>query len=183
MVEFFRIGMTQKEVMSRLSSIHSSDPNKDVKTRKWFNNFWSKDYDKKVTNEIELEMLNTWALGSKNVKMPVSKSDIIDRTRGNLGYTSIHRNVYLSESDDCQGVDSFSRIHYCDKEIKSPLENSCHDVARWSRIQKQNEIIIDELVDNDMDGIADVRYFTVQKLDQNNTVIETFEFEEDLHEE
>ena len=60
-----RIGMTTQQVMSNISRMNATD-----KTKQMIINFCNNDQDKKISNEIELAMLNSWANGSEKVPMP-----------------------------------------------------------------------------------------------------------------
>lgn len=59
------IGMTTQQVMSNISRMNATD-----KTKQMIINFCNNDEDKKISNEIELAMLDSWANGSEKVKMP-----------------------------------------------------------------------------------------------------------------
>ena len=66
----FRIGMTTQQVISSISRTNATD-----KTKQMIINFCNNDQDKKISDEVELTMLNSWASGSEKIKMPAEPKD------------------------------------------------------------------------------------------------------------
>lgn len=63
-----KIGMTTQQVMQNIGNMNAND-----KTKQLIINFCNNDHDKKITNEIELAMLDSWSKGSEKVKMPTAE--------------------------------------------------------------------------------------------------------------
>lgn len=60
-----KIGMTTSEVKALVAKTNASD-----KTKQFIFNFCNNDLDGKITDEIELHILNTWASGQEKIPMP-----------------------------------------------------------------------------------------------------------------
>ena len=60
-----KVGMTTQQVLQNINRWNTT-----AKTKQFIINFCNSDHDKKITNDIELTMLNSWASGSEKVKMP-----------------------------------------------------------------------------------------------------------------
>ena len=61
----YKIGMSTNEVKSLLAKTQATE-----KTKQLIINFCNNDIDHKITDEIELHMLNTWASGQEKIPMP-----------------------------------------------------------------------------------------------------------------
>ena len=146
MVNFFNIGMTKSEVMSKLGTTHATD-----KTKQFIQNFWSTDRDGKITNEIELTMLESWANGSEKVKMP-TQGEKKTRLDANFDDGSIV-SYYTSKSGAKHTLtiwDSREKfIMHNNKKVYIPSM-----LATWNGNRQQ-----DELFDKDGDGYADYREY------------------------
>ena len=64
-----KIGMKLSEVKSLLAKTNATD-----KTKKLIIDFCNNDIDGKITDDIELHMLNTWASGQDKIPMPKLES-------------------------------------------------------------------------------------------------------------
>ncbi len=60
-----RIGMKTQQVLSNINRMNTTDT-----TKQKIINFCNRDHDKKISNVIELTMLQSWANGSDKVPMP-----------------------------------------------------------------------------------------------------------------
>ena len=138
-MSFFSIGLTKTEVLSKLPATSVT-----VKTRQFIENFWNNDADGKITNEIELAMLESWASGSEKIKLPV---------RGK-GEKPLAKNVF-SDGTTVEYWESLSN-----KSIIRDLDGNYDRLvldghtANWSNTKSS-----DELVDLDDDGYADYRKY------------------------
>ena len=145
MVNFFSIGMTKSEVMSKLGSTQSTE-----KTKQFIQNFWNTDIDGKVTNEIELAMLDSWASGSERVKMPtkgakkIAQDTVFDKS-------TVH---YYSSKSGAKHTFTFWD--------GNAAKGDCMDIATWNGNGQE-----DKLFDLDGDGYADVRDFKTDAWDVN----------------
>lgn len=70
--------------MSNISRMNATD-----KTKQMIINCCNNDQDKKISNEIELAMLNSWASGSERVKMPTKPNSKPYKTR-HYAETDLH---------------------------------------------------------------------------------------------
>lgn len=140
MEKIFSIGMTKQAVLSKLDGTKAS-----AKTKQSIQNFWKTDEDGKITNEIELAMLDSWANGSEKVKMPTRGEKEIskDVLRDSEYETITHE--YTSGSG--KGDVFVSCKDFCEKKIIQ------HTVF-WNRYGSEYH---DYLTDNDGDGYADNR--------------------------
>ena len=62
-----KIGMTTQQVLSNISKMNTTDS-----TKQKIINFCNRDHDKKISNVIELTLLQSWASGSEKIPMPKS---------------------------------------------------------------------------------------------------------------
>ncbi|MGN0030864.1 MAG: hypothetical protein ACI37Q_02790 [Candidatus Gastranaerophilaceae bacterium] len=143
MTEFkISIGMSTNTIKSNIDKLpHVSD-----KTKKLILNFCKNDLDHKVSNDIELAMLNSWANGSSKVPMPqkpseISKSSYNIQEKHNT--KSIKTYSYLTAKD--ASPDYFSYINYGD--------------SAETHIESYNRKFNDLLIDKDGDGYADERHY------------------------
>ena len=144
MADFFSIGMTRSEAMSKLDTTQATD-----KTKQYIQNFWNTDKDGKVTNEIELAMLNSWASGSEKVKMP---------TKGK-GNKPIHTDIF-GDGSRTEIWESKSNKRPIPKDYKSVKYDSLNvvtgDLSNTSWNDGKAE---DVLLDLNGDGYADKRKY------------------------
>lgn len=134
-----KIGMSTQQVISNISSMKAND-----KTKQFIINFCNSDEDKKVTNEVELAMLDSWASGLEKVKMP---------TKGK-GVKPLHVEVF-SDGTNVSYWESGSNKSVI-KDLDGNYDRLVLDghSANWS-----NNTTSDELTDLDDDGYADVRKY------------------------
>lgn len=144
----FRIGMTTQQVISSISRTNATD-----KTKQMIINFCNNDQDKKISNEIELAMLNSWASGSEKVKMPtadrmnkVNISQVSARAVG-VNDDGTHYKYYRTNNKNrFLGISSDNSIVHTTIDIynHNSKTNKCTNV-------------MDTLTDNNSDGYADIR--------------------------
>ena len=143
MTDFFSIGMTKSEVMSKLGSTQATE-----KTKQFIQNFWNTDRDGKITNEIEQTMLNSWASGSEKVKMPTQGAQKINESKYDNGgvvyrYRSQSGNKHiLTVWDNTKSFTMYNGKKYYTPDM----------LVTWHGNGQQ-----DELFDKDGDGYADRR--------------------------
>ena len=146
MVNFFSVGMTKSEVMSKLGSTQSTE-----KTKQFIQNFWNTDIDGKVTNEIELAMLESWASGSKKVKMPTKGSKLISE--------GPHTDNGLVISD--------YQSHSGTKDVFEIVKQMTRGITMMVTATWNGNGQTDTLFDLDGDGYADVRDFKTDEWNVN----------------
>ncbi len=75
-----KVGMTTQQVLNSISGMAVTD-----KTKQFIIDFCKNDFDKVITDEVELHVLNIWAKGQEKIPMPEIKSsgnkDICVQTR------------------------------------------------------------------------------------------------------
>lgn len=147
----FRVGQSKSEVMNFLKKMKLSTEAKEK-----IKNFFSQDDDQKVTNEIELAMLNGWANPSANktsksiIPLPVSVFEPEYKTHSD-NWGSINHQVFRYPSESGAG-DRFFRVHDSDRDAPV-ITNASSSYAYWIGEDGNR----DYLFDNDNDGIADER--------------------------
>lgn len=140
------IGMSTQSIMGNLCKIKGATD----KTKQMIINFCTSDLDGKVTNDIELSMLNAWANGQEQVPMPQKPSG-----KGWVKNTGDETTRYYKGNQVFEyGIDI-----YKGKSIRTD-------------IMEAGNIYSDTLIDEDQDGYADKR-FTSSKL-TGKTVKEAF---------
>ena len=138
-MSFFSIGLTKAEVLMKIPTTMAT-----AKTKEFIENFWNNDSDGKITNEIELAMLESWANGSERIKLPAKGK----------GDKPLVKNVF-SDGTTVEYWESLSN-----KTIIKDLEGNYDRLvldghsANWSNSKSS-----DELVDLDDDGYADYRKY------------------------
>ena len=158
-----RIGMTTQQVMSNINNMNATD-----KTKQLIINFCNNDHDKKITNKIELAMLDSWSKGSEKVKMPTAKdiTKVDENTARNKGFSIIIGNestkakLYQVNNNEIFGV------------IK---DNYNHDVY-----SSHKHSYMDEMRDANVDGYADERKLFSSTYINDNKYIETEYIDENL---
>ena len=138
-----RIGMTTQQVMSNISRMNATD-----KTKQMIINFCNNDQDKKISNEMELAMLNSWASGSDRVIMP--NADGLKQLKSKpIGYMTVSN----SEQGEKLYRTSNSRL------FGTVTNNKGENVAFSSHYYDYSKGFFktDYLVDKDNDGYADYR--------------------------
>ena len=135
---YFSVGLMKNEVLSKLSSTSTT-----TKTKQYIENFWNNDKDGKITNEIELAMLESWASGFEKIKMP---------TRGKgekpLSESTLNDGTKVEYWESLSNKSVTKDIEKCDR-----LVLDGHS-ANWSNSESS-----DELIDLDNDGFADYRKY------------------------
>ena len=149
MVQFFSIGMTKSQAMAKLGSTQATE-----KTKQFIQNFWNTDKDGKISNEIELTMLESWASGSERVKMP---------TKGK-GNKPLHTNIF-SDGTTTEYWESQTNK----RPIPSDVERATYDRLSVIKTPKSSTgmssvswcdgKVEDRLLDLDNDGYADEREY------------------------
>ena len=172
---FFNIGMTKNEVLSKLKNTNATK-----ETKQLIQNFWKSDHDGKVTNEIELTMLEAWANGSTQVPMPtLFGGKPFRECEYKFGPSEIHQKMYVSGSqkdipksyDDLEAFDTLIVGTEC-SHFSDSLNVGCKSFVTWDSNLLENENIRDILKDNNMDGIADIRLYRREKLNNQRFVVE-----------
>lgn len=145
MEKFFNIGMTKQAVLSKLDKTKAT-----TQTKQLIQNFWQTDKDGKVTNEIELAMLNSWANGSEKVKMP---------TRGEKLEVSAHGHSESRPNDP----NLTTKIYTSGSGEKDSLviernekDGKYYDSVSWYKNDATRQ---DFLHDMNLDGYADRRVY------------------------
>lgn len=152
-----RIGMTTQQVMSNINNMNATD-----KTKQLIINFCNNDHDKKITNEIELAMLDNWSKGSEKVKMPTAE-----------GMTEFK--PFTSNNT----VDKDTKYYYSGKNrmlaFMNRLSEGVNQCLSYNRTtySPQNNDFVDWLTDTNQDGYADNRHLTTTKIfnSDNQTAI------------
>ena len=143
MAEFkISIGMNTNTIKDNIDKL----PNVSDKTKLLILNFCKNDLDGKVSNDIELTILNSWANGSTKVPMPqkpseISKSSYQAQEKYNSKSSKIYS--YLTAKDVAPDVFSY---------WKDRNRAETH-------IQSYNREFNDLLIDKDVDGYADERHY------------------------
>ena len=166
MTKNLSIGMSKAQVMQGLKNV-----NLTASIKEKIGNFWANDRDGKITNEIELAMLDRWASGSEKIKMPTSSKEPFKVNQTNYGSVSVFSKTYVSDSNNGiiyspETADRFTRTHYSDRDA-SASENACSTRATWLH-EENGKVTVDMLFDEDCDGIADGRAIIIDEYDVNN---------------
>ena len=158
MVDFkINIGMSTNTILNNLDKL----TNATNKTKKLIFNFCQNDQDKKVTNEIELAMLDSWASGSEQVKMPSAKKmqEVKNQPIGYelMGSDKGRTHVYRASNNRLFGT----------------ITNNNANIAYAShKINSKNFSKIDYLCDKNKDGYADYRITRENCYTDNNAYSE-----------
>lgn len=158
------IGMTTQQVMSNIDRMNATD-----KTKQMIINFCNNDEDKKISNEIELAMLDSWANGSEKVKMPSA-----DGKKRISSKEAITRGVIFDKIDNKASYYRGAR-----NSVFGTLTRDGSAVAYSSRYINYNPTV-DELRDTDNDGYADLRFTSSNESPDYNTEIYTTYADTDL---
>lgn len=162
-----RIGMTTQQVMSNISRMNATE-----KTKQMIINFCNNDQDKKISNEIERAMLNSWASGSEKVKMPTA--DGMKQVKGEpVGYSFMfdkngtHGQLYRASNNRLLGI------------ITGKNDTN---ITYTSHYSNNSSYRIDYLEDRNNDGYADVRntFLASEKEDEDFHVTSTSHSDSDL---
>lgn len=163
-----RIGMTTQQVMSNINNMNATD-----KTKQLIINFCNNDHDKKITNKIELAMLDSWSKGSEKVKMPTSegmkehKWPHLDEENKNTKYYRAE-NRELSFRTDENGLSCAAytwRVYNPnEKTYTNVLNDSNSDgyaddriLNEYNRINENHDILT-AYCDYDLDGVFDDKF-------------------------
>ena len=143
MTEFkISIGMSTNTIKTNIDKL----PNVSDKTKQLILNFCKNDLDLKVSNDIELAMLNSWANGSTKVLMPQKPSEISESSyQSQEKYNTKSKKIYSYLTAKDVAPDVFS---YCKDSNKAV-----------THIQSYNREFNDLLIDKDNDGYADERHY------------------------
>ena len=165
-----KIGMTTQEVLQNIGKLNTT-----AKTKQFIINFCNNDQDKKITNDIELAMLNSWANGSEKVKMPPKKpSGKGWETSDGVFYERTLRdskgNGYAEETYDSQKRG--------DKKGRFTLWMYNDAMKYWDNPKKNPTIYPrDQIFDTNNDGYADYRVYGT---DNARTGVSTFIYDNNL---
>ena len=121
----FKIGMSVNEVKTLLAKVKVTNETKSL-----ILSFCENDLDKKISDDIELNLLNTWASGEKEINMP----------------------NYEETSPVSFGVNSFCSIFGGSVTYKSGGHVYTTNYAPLLKAVSENKSI---LYDNNGDGVAD----------------------------
>ena len=167
-----RIGMTTQQVMSNISRMNATD-----KTKQMIINFCNNDQDKKISNEIELAMLNSWASGSEKVKMPTA-----DRmNKVNMSQVSISTTGVNDDGTDYKYYRTNNKNRFLGISSDNSIVHTTIDIYNHNSKTNKCTNVMDALTDNNGDGYADIRsthysninnedeetYFTTNYIDNN----------------
>ncbi len=170
-----QIGMTKQEAKSIIKKM--SVPRE---MKRLIKNFWQKDADQRITNEVELSMLKSWAMGSRKVAMPHGNGMSVFEGNGNFGEIEKHYETYVSDSqrgyyDKQPGqFDMFVKAQY-----KNTVTGEESNDVLWAE-KDSSKSVEDLLIDVDNDGFADKRLRIVTELDENNIFVNRSEENYDL---
>ena len=143
MTEFkISIGMSINTIKNNIDKL----PNASDKTKQLILNFCENDLDHKVSNDIELAILNSWANGSSKVPMPQKPSEISKSSyQTQEKYNTESRKIYSYLTAENTAPDVFS---YWKDRNRAELH-----------IQSYNREFNDLLIDKNGDGYADERHY------------------------
>lgn len=123
-------------------------------------NFWKEDFDKYVTNEIEVAILKGFTADKGNaVAMPRGNKSLFIR---NNNMDDSKTDIFISESNGLSKVPK----EYKEHELYYDTFSDTHDegdikrerMCNWSQKSGYREIYREYLIDRNDDGFADVRY-------------------------
>ena len=141
MKKIFSIGMTKQAVLSKLDGTKAT-----AQTKQLIQNFWKTDADGKITNEIELAMLDSWANGSEKVKMPTRGRELINKGSNPYDRKEVVFNYTSSSAIEGDRL-TFDTYRVGDK---------YYDAASWCKKDCTRQ---DILIDKNRDGYADKRVY------------------------
>ena len=175
MTEFkISVGMSTNTIKNNIDKLS----NVTNKTKQLIFNFCKNDQDHKVSNEIELSMLESWANGSEKVKMPTPEGMQKLETNTPIGYSFfglINENKSLYRASKNRLFQLYQNYaassHYADGTANSPILDVLNDKdqdgyadSRFTIYSKEiyntkhnNESKETTYEDNDLDGIPDIK--------------------------
>ena len=173
-----KIGMTTQQVMQNIGNMNATD-----KTKQLIINFCNNDYDKKITNEIELAMLDSWSKGSEKIKMPTAegmkeyKWPHLDEENKNTKYYRAG-NRELSFRTDENGLSCAAynwRVNNPNEKIYTDVLNDSNSdgyaddriLNEHNRINENHDILT-SYSDYDLDGVFDAK-FVDETINGNNS--------------
>ena len=168
-----RIGMTTQQVMSNINNMNATD-----KTKQLIINFCNNDHDKKITDSVELAMLDSWSKGSEKVKMPTAEGMTEVTSRNLQENVKEYRkgNNYLQITNDSDGV--YLATYLANGNVTNVLGDTNKDGFadyRLLNIHKDintNHERLTTYCDNNIDGVFENKNIG-ETIYSNDTTIET----------